>query len=579
MPTVRRIERQVAQDPLRGGYKRASSSAIAEGAGVEEARAQKFGSIADFGERVTRFGASMLAQITDAEREATDKAALLEASNKLSDWKNQRIYNPNGGALTLKGQAAMPLPEDVRGEFNDVANGIESGLTTAKQKAAFAQLRSQEWQGLDLTIRRHVFGEMQAYRTQELEAHVDNSVNAAINAANDPKLVNVELTKAVSAIRDSGPSLGLGAEQIEAKVRGITSQTHVGVLEQLLAQDKDAAARAYFEATRDQIDGKQIAKVEKALDEGTLRGEAQRKTEEILAAGGTFKEQREAAKKIEDEKLQDAVLERLDHEETIRQRAQRESDENDQRKAFDIVDRTHDVSKIPPALWTSFDGNTRAGLHAYARARAKGEPIETNDPTYYGLMQQAGNDPAAFATVNLLQFRAKLDDSDFKQLVGLQLSIKNQDRNATEKTMTPFQTRQALVDDALTLHGIDPNAKADTPEGKAIAQLRRMVDKRVDFLQQDGKKADNQSIRAEIDDILSTTATIPGTAWAILRPFKYDWADSQKRLIDLTPEDITPAQRSEVEAWLRSHNQPISDATVLDRYIEAQLWLARRNRK
>ena len=576
MPTVRRIERQVAQDPLRGGFKQAAATATSEGAGVEQARAEKFGSIADFGERVTRFGASMYGRLVEEERAASDQAALMKASNELSDWKNRRLYDPNKGALTLKGEAAMPLPEDVRAEFNDVANGIEGSLATPEQRAAFSRLRSQEWQGIDLTVRRHVFGEVQAYRAQELKAHVDNSVNAAIASAADPKLVQVELQKAVSALERSGPGLCYGPEQIDEQVRAVTSKTHLGVISQLLATGNDKGAAAYFEASRDQIAGEALDQVQKALEEGELRGEGQRRADAIVSAGGTLTAQREKARAIDDPKLRDQVMQRIEHEATLKDRADREREESQQRQAFDIVDRTQDVTKIPPALWATFDGATRAGLHSYARARAKGEPIETDNPTYYSLMQQAGNDPATFAKTNLLQFRSKLDDGDFKSLAHLQLSIKNADRTATEKVLAPFQTRTQLVDDTLTLHGINPNAKPDTPEGKAIAQLRRMVDMRVDLLQQDGKKASNQDIQAEIDGILSTTQNVPGTWWAVLRPFTYDLASKQKRLIDVTVQDIPAGERSAVEAALKARGRPVSDATVLDLYIETKLRQSRK---
>jgi hypothetical protein len=575
MPTVRRAERTVVHDPLRGGMKQAAATAQSEGAGVEIARAEKFGAAAQLGERVTRLGASMFAGIMEEERQKADQTALLKASNALSDWKNKRLYHPTEGALNLKGEASLPIPEDIRAEFTEVAGGIEAGLSTDAQRAAFARLKSQEWEGIDLTVRRHVFQEMNAFRAQELQAHVENSVNTAIASAADPKLVQVELQKAVSALEANLPSFGLGKDAIDQKVRETQSQVHVGVIANLLAKENDKGAEAYFAATRDQIAGKDLDNVTRAIEEGSRRGESQRKADEIIAAGGTLREQREKAKDL-DPKIRKEVEDRLEHQAVLDERDRRERLEGLERGAYDILDRNPDVSRIPPATWTQFDGPTRASLRSYAQAKAKGVPVETDLPTYYGLMQQAGNDPAGFAQVNLLQFKGRVGETEFKQLAGIQNAIKEGQRDAANKELSPFQTRSQLVDDTLAQHGINPNAKPNTAEGRAIAQLRRMVDLRVNILQADGKKASNQDIQAEIDGILSASTEVPGSWWNVFPGGKAGpFGTDKKRLIEATVEDIAPGERSKIEAALRARGRPVSDATVLDLYVETQLRIQR----
>lgn len=570
MPTVRRAERTQTLNELRGGERRAAETALSQGAGVEHARIEKLGALGNVADRMAHMGIAVYRNLREAEVDAANNTAALRASNQLSDWKNKRLYDPNRGALTLKGEAAMPLPEEIAAEFDQVASGIEASLSTPEQRAAFQRMRSQEWQGIDLTVRRHVAGEVQAYRAQELTAHVANSVNAAIASALDPKLVQVELTKAVTAIEKNAPALGLGKEAIDQQVRDVTTKTHLGVISQLLAQENDKAATAYFHATRGQIAGEKLDEVERAIAEGTLRGEGQRRSDAIIAKGKPYKDQLEEARQIDDPKVRDAVEQRLEHRKQIEDRQVAEQKVEHQRAGYDILDKTADTSKIPAAMWTSYDGGTRSAMESYARAKRKGDPIETDNPTYYKLMQQAGDDPATFATqVNLLEFRHKLDDGDFKQLATLQLSIKSGDRRAGEKEVAEFQTRSQLLDDTLINHGIDPKAKFDTPQGKAIAQLRRMVDNRVGLLQAAGKKASNQDIQAEIDSLLSVQTETPGSWWNIFPGGKAGpWGVDQKRAIDITVNDISALERTQIEEALRAKNRPVSDATVLDLYIE-----------
>jgi hypothetical protein len=586
MPVVRRGQRDNTNIvALPQARRTAAATAQSEGAGFELARGRRNAARemrtattnaarGQFGDQVTGLGVALFAELQERERAAADQTALLKASNRLSDWRNQYLYDQERGAFRRKGEAAMPLPEETRAEFDRVAGEIEAGLGSDAQRAAFAKLRSQEWQGIDLQVRRHVFGEMQEFRAGELKAFVANTTNAAIQASADPRLVQVELSKAVGAIRANAPALGVGPEAVEQQVAAVQSQVHVGVISNLLAEDKDQAATAYFEATREQIAGDKLDAVTKALEEGSLRGQAQRKADEIVRAGGTLTEQRERARAIEDPKLRDQVMQRIEHEAVVADRAKREREEAEMKTGYDILDRTPDVTKIPPALWTSYDGGTRSAMLSYARARAKGEPVNTDLPTFYTLMNQAGDAPEAFAKENLLRYRHKLSEQDFQQLAGLQLSIKSADRKATEKDLAPFQTRMQLLDATLSLHGIDPNAKPDTAEGKAIAQLRRMLDRRVELLQAGGVKATNQDIQSEIDAILSASVTVPGSWWNIF-PGGRSFTDTTKRLVDVTIDDISATDRKLVEEALRRQGLPVTDATILDRYIEGQLRMQR----
>ncbi len=580
MPVVRRNERAVSIGALPSVRKTAAATAESEGAGVELARgraeAAKFAAeatrqeaIGAFTATATRIGAGLFAEIQDRERNAANQTALIAADNRLSDWRIRRLYDPQNGALAQKGKDALPLPEQIREEFDHVANEIEAGLTNDEQRSAFTRLRSQSWQGVNMEVRRHTFQEMQEYRTTELKTLITNSVNAAQHVAHDPKLVQVELSKATTAITNIGPAMGLGPEAIETQVRAVTSQTHVSVISQLLADDQDQAASAYFDATRGQIEGEKLDEVTRALEEGSLRGQAQRAADAIIRAGGTLREQLDKAKAF-DAKLRDQIEQRVEHNAVVEDRAQREATETAMRQGYDLIDRTNDVSAIPPAQWMSYSGETRSAMIHYAKLRAAGTPIQTDLPTFYALMTQAGEDPQTFLRQNLLNYRHKLDDTEFKQLSGLQLSIRNRDRAAAERDLAGFRTKSEIIDDTLSQYGINPRAKATTAEGKAIANLRRLLDQRIDVLQSEGKKVTNVEIQAGLDQILGTQVTVPGSFWNIFpggKPFR----DERRRAIDLTIDDVPTDRRDKIEQRLRTRGLPVTDATILDWYIDALL--------
>lgn len=563
MPTVPRRQREVSTAPIPGVRKRFASTAAAEGAGVERATADRGEAIAGVGNVVARFGQARFNQVVEEERDRADRAALLEAENALSKWENERLYS-QGGALTVKGKDAFPLPEKLAEEYNAVAGEAEKKLTSARQKEAFATLRVRRGQNLDLTIRRHVFGEMQAYHRGELQASIENGVNTAIANANDPRRVGEELSNVIATIKANGPSLGMGAEQIEQQITKVQSTTHVGVIDRLLAQDRDKAAKIYLEETRGQISGDSLAKIERAIEEGSLRGEAQRKADEILTAGGTLSQQREKARAIDDPQLRDQVMQRIEHEATIRDRQDREREEANSIEAYNIIDRTGNVARIPPALWTSFSGNQRAGMIAYARAKARGVDIETDFSVYYSMMQQAANDPQGFAQENLLNSRGKLGDTEFKQLADLQLAIKNGNRKAADEELDLFRTHKQVIDDTLALYSIDPNPK-ETDDRRAIAQLQRMLGARMEMLTSlTGKKPRNADVQDALDDLLGKSVKTEGSWWWL-------WQNrSTKRLIDVTYDDIPADQKPLIEKALRGAGREVTPETVLDLYLETK---------
>jgi hypothetical protein len=577
--------RKVLTAPLPSVRKTAAATELSAGVGVEQKRAElaltqgragvAVGSaIAQFGGTLGEVSHVLGKQAIAMRKEEQDRAddiAVLHYQRGIAEWENDRLYNPETGALTKHGTDSFGLPETIASEYAELTGSLAAELTNDTQRIAAAKIASTRAVTLDLTLRRHVYTEMQRYEGQELQATVVNARNAAIAKATDPRAVGLELSTAVSAITTHGPRLGLGPKEIAQQVEAVQTEIHVGVIDSLLAQDLTKTAEIYFEETRSQITGTAIARIEKALDEGKVRKQAQERADAILAAGGTLTQQREQARAIEDPEVRDSVMQRLEHEAAVQEKTWRDNDEAELRIIYDVVDRTHDVTKIPPGKWANLDGSTRSALRGYANALAKGIPVETDWHAYYVLMQAAGDDPASFIKENLLGHRNELGEVEFKQLTSLQLALRQGDQRSADKELGGFQTKTEILDGALAAFKIDPNPKAGTKEAAAIAQLRRMLDLRVQtFEDLIGKKPTNVDMQRMLDGLLGATDTIPGNFWNFWpggRPF----FDVQKRLIDTTVEDIPAADRLLIEQALRAKGRPVSDVTVLDVWIETKL--------
>lgn len=279
MPTVRTYgESKVAPAALPGVRATAAETPESEGSQLDLERGKAFQAL---GGGVAKFGATALEEVDRAKKQA-DNLANLNAENQLQSWTNDRLYTSPNAALKVQGNSAFGLPEAVGSEFDDQADKISAGLNNDEQRLAFEKARLEQRQGLQLTLHRHVFGEMQKYEANELASSVDNHTQSAIANAMDPRRVSTELDTIVGNIKQHAPNLGMGPEQTKQAVIDATSKVHVGVIEQMLAMEQDQAAKVYFEETQHQIKGDQIARIEKALEESGLRKQSQDVTDTIM---------------------------------------------------------------------------------------------------------------------------------------------------------------------------------------------------------------------------------------------------------------------------------------------------------
>jgi len=567
MPVVQKARRDVGTAALPGARRQAAETSTSTGADLSRQKARTSEVLGAVGRQVTQFGGDAYARIKLEERQKADEVARLGWQTKLDAFETG-LYDPQSGVMNLEGEASFGLPEKVDEDFAKLAGGIEQGLSTDEQRLQFRQDAANRGSNIALNVRRKVSGEMKKFDLSQTEAQVAAAGNLAKLNALDPRRVGVEIDRGVEVIVGYGKRNGLPKEAVDVQVLKFQSDAHVGVIDNLLSNGNERAAAVYFEEAKEagQIAGDRIDEVEKAIDAGTLRKQAQTSSDEILRAGGTLTEQREKARAIDDPKLRDEVMQRIEHEATVNERAERDAHESLLRGVYDRLDRVNSIDAIPPGDWARMEPSERAGARSYVRARAEGVPIKTDSPTYYRLMQQAGDDPDGFAKVNLLSSRSRLDDGDFNQLANLQRSIKAGKLTQANADLAGFRTKNDIVNDTLTQYGIDPSAKYDTAEGRAIAQLRRMLDLRVEAAQDAGGKVTNVEVQQTLDEILSQSVTVPGSWWNFW-PGGKSMSDTSKRVIDLDPEDVPASERQTIENALRKAGRPVTPTTVLDLYI------------
>lgn len=531
------------------------------------------------------------------EEQRQNEIRVQAAESALSDWELKTIYDPKTGALTKKGTAAFGLPDEVGASYDEATGNIRNTLANDTQKLAFDRATVNRKPTILSKINNHVYAQMEQVADSTYKAYIGNSRALAQQNADDPARVATEIDNQRVHTALEADRLGLDAETTKRLVDGVTSDTHAVVIDQLLATGNDKRAKAYFDQVHDEISGDSLPQIEKALTVGKVRGESQRQADAIIAdsakpgAEKNLQEQLEEARKIQDPEVRDAVEDRLRSNWTVKRQAEADQREDTLRTHIDSIDKimlnslnkidaTGALSKaISPSDWAQLSAGERNTLEQYAKRKQVGE-IETDWQTFYTLMNLATNEISQedFARTNLMEYRARLGNSEFKQLAELQISVRQKDHPKTTDLLSGESQQAQIVRDALLSIGIDPTA-VDNPSAKGYdkasidraVNFRRSVRENVAALEaRTKKKADNDQVQEIVDNlIVKGHVSMPGKLWGTNEEERYVFEAHPGETLVVTAADVPKAERAKIEASLKRNGMVyISDDTVLALYLQ-----------
>lgn len=286
MPTVRRAARQVSTMALPGARLTAAETPESRGAGLQVAKAGTADALARLGGTVGELGYREYAKQRAESIDRANKVARLGWQNKLAEWNQTRIFDPQTGALQQQGENAFGLPEKLDADFSKYVAEIKQKLGTPEQKLAFDADRQNFEQTWKINVERHVGEQISRHEANEFQGVLKNSLNEATVVAHDPRLVRNALQRGLDAIQTHGPTLGMGREaQANAKAT-FTSSLHVAVIQNLLTNGEDRRAQVYFEETKGAIVGDALTDIEGKLDVASTEAAGTRGADAIWKTQG-----------------------------------------------------------------------------------------------------------------------------------------------------------------------------------------------------------------------------------------------------------------------------------------------------
>lgn len=401
---------RVSTAPLPGAYRNAPATPESYGAGFGRAAANIFG--------------GMLAEDIARDRAEADEIALLAADNQLAQFENRALRDPKAGALGLQGAAAFGSPERVDKEYVAFSDKVMEGLNE-RQQAQFRRAVASRRASISAQLHQHVQQEAQQYDVDETTSYLNNVLQTGIANATTPALVAMDAKRGVAAIQQFARRHGEGPNVTTEKVQTWLTSLHVGVIDNLLSQHQDIAARGYFEDVIDQLQPSQVDDIRRALESGELREQSQRVADQILLQSDSREEALDKVRQIteghpENAQLRDEVMTRVRQGLNDRAQAQAQADEDRFVAAINEIETSKSVDTISPLAWQKFTLAERNGLKAYADQLRSGSPAETDWELYNNLYGMLRNNLERFKGLNLYSYIHRLAPTEFKELVRVQ---------------------------------------------------------------------------------------------------------------------------------------------------------------
>lgn len=537
--------------PLRTNAPQAAPTAEAAGAGAQQEQAAA-GS-------VLKTAQSM--QI-DAANEANE-ARLVELRNAANQWELDNVYGPKG-AINRRGKDAFGVQEDLNKSFNSFMADQSKTLVNDSQRKGAQQFALARLDQYDNWAQRHTAEQVEAYKKALFADSVESSKTRA--AANPSSVATEQAFIDRQVVQNFQ---GFDPETVNRELQKNRSDMYLRVLSNMTASKDYKTAQKFYDAHESEMDGDvKLNHILPMLAEQRMRTDAATKSDSILSQSGSLAEALPKVDAIKDPEVKKRVTQDVREHFSLRTAALEELQKTNMINASNILQQTPNMAAVPPALLTPLLPTQRAELEARAKQISSGTAPSTDWGLYYELRGQAGSkdEKDAFMKTNLMQYRSKLADSEFKELTSLQDGQKKGDRVVMDK-LAGYDNKFSVVRSAMNQAGLDVNADPKTDEGKYVINVRRMVDtEEADTVSASGGKP---LTPAQYNDIVSRvmvkSLTDPSSYFK-RKMAAYQVLPGQNFGVDI--KDIPSKDKAEIVRSLSSRGLPTDDQAVIHLYMD-----------
>jgi len=296
--TIPRPDRQQTTAPLPGGGLNVTPPAAPSTEGVARAAASLF----------------------ENEFKKANQVAVLDADLQNSRFTTDLLNNPTTGLLNRKGRDVNGIYDEAQTAWSQHMAQVLSGLSNDTQRAAFKNLAGHRWADTDLQLNRYISAENRRYDDETTSAWGKNETERAASSWNDPDVVSSSLGIQHAVLTDYARRSGKPPEWLDDAKRQASSTTHKAVINQMLINNQDELAQAYYKTNKSDIDAADRVALSDKLATAGVDGAAARSAQKLWDRLGPKDDDdpvdldtltTEARRTIKDTKTADAAVARL----------------------------------------------------------------------------------------------------------------------------------------------------------------------------------------------------------------------------------------------------------------------------
>lgn len=305
---------------------------------------------------------------------------------------------------------------------------------------------------------------------------------------------------------------------------------------------------------------RRAALLKSAQNEGReirVRRESQAQEDAIFAKGGSLESMRAAARKLDDPEVRDSVIQRLEGRFADREADRNRYDEQNRRAAWAIIDGGGDWEDVPTNIAANMDPRDAITIKDYLAKREAG--VKTDAGKWYELVQLAGDKPIEFASLDLLQYRNVLSETDFEGLAKKQGDIKEDVRKGDS-----IATDNQLVNQALREMKIKTGAKASVNDAERAGRFRMAFERELStVVRTTGKTATPEDKQKIIDRLMMEVVTDKG----FFRDTTARLFEAEDEILEIVvPKD----ERKSIIAALQRAGKPVNEQNIQQLYLRGK---------
>ncbi len=485
-----------------------------------------------------------IGRIQDEARNQADQLVVLEKRKEFEKVKDQELFSPQG-ALMAQGKNAFEASQKANENLSLAGKNLIDSLQSDNQKLLFNHYLSEQQIDIGHRLTTHTAKEIQSYDNELTKSSIEGLRNRALTDFSDPNKIAANLAEQEILIRQMGQRVGLSDEAISNEVLNQRSNTHIGILSKMAANEMDIGATKYFNAVKDSMTENDQIKATRMLQESSYRGQSQRFVDAILQKGGSLEEGLKQAQQIQEPRLREETENRLYRVINMRKQADDLRQEKIQMSALNLIDQGKGIDSIPVDQWSSLDDNRRKGIMGYIAAKARGEDKRTDWETYYDLKEMAASSPDTFQKINVLDYQNKLSNADLKGIIDLQTQIKSGKKNALDG----FLTDKDIVKGAMESAGIK--------DKKAQAEFMAVIDSE----KVRNPRMNNDDLRKVVNEKLTKVITDKGFIFDSTK-FQYQLDGATDEIQGVKYNTIPREDKSRISDLLKSKGMPVTERSI-----------------